>query len=105
MRLEVGSKREEGRFSKYEVRSMNYDLRFSNYEVLVPSDLLSCSLLQPVKKLILGVPTSSAVERYKCGSSAEKGSHGQVVDRMPMNPGKIGSNRRFNDVFLDLGKI
>lgn len=89
--------------TKYEVRITNYDFRFSNYEVKVPSGVLSCSLLQPVKKLILGVPTSSAVERYKCGSSAEKGSLGQVVDRMPTNPGKIGSNRRFDDVFLDLG--
>jgi hypothetical protein len=37
------------------------------------------------------------------GSPAEKGSLGQVVDRMPTNPGKIGLNRRFDDVFLDLG--
>jgi hypothetical protein len=41
----------------------------------------------------------------KIGLPAEKGSLGQVVDRMPTNPGKIGSNRRFDNVFLDFGNI
>lgn len=62
---------------KLEVRGRKDEVRITKYEVLVPSDVVSCSLLQPVKKMIFGVPyflCSGKVQVWIVGGKRESWS-------------------------------